>query len=73
LKADSLSLTAWQLGMYGVMALLQFELFKPLLHAPVSAGTPEFWFAMQGAMIGGFITSYPVNAWLIHAGIKAAM
>jgi hypothetical protein len=73
LKADSLSLTAWQLGMYGVMALLQFEVFKPLLHAPVSAGTPEFWFAMQGAMIGGFIISYPVNAWLIRAGIKAAM
>lgn len=25
------------------------------------------------AMLGGFLTSYPVNAWLIHARIKEAM
>lgn len=73
LKADSLSLTAWQIGMYGVMALLQYEVFKPLQGSFVTAGQPEFWFAMQWAMIGGFITSYPVNWWLIRAGIKEAM
>jgi len=28
---------------------------------------------MQWAMIGGFITSYPVNWWLIRAGIKESM
>lgn len=73
LKADTLSLTAWQIGMYGIMALLQYELFKPLLGSNVTAGQPEFWLAMQWAMIGGFITSYPVNGWLIRAGIKEAM
>ena len=73
LKADSLSLTAWQIGMYGVMALLQYQVFKPLQGSFVTAGQPEFWFAMQWAMIGGFITSYPVNWWLIRAGIKESM
>jgi Sec-independent protein secretion pathway component TatC len=73
LKADSLSLTAWQIGMYGVMALLQYKVFKPLLGSHVTAAQPEFWLAMQWAMIGGFITSYPVNWWLIRARIKEAM
>ena len=73
LKADGLSLLAWQVGMYAVMALAQWYVFEPWLGARVSASKPEFWFAMQLAMIGGFITSYPVNAWLLHAGIKEAM
>jgi hypothetical protein len=73
LKADSLSLIAWQIGMYAVMALVQFKLFVPLLGAQVQADRPEFWLAMQWAMVGGFITSYPVNWWLIRAGIKHAM
>ena len=29
-KADTLSLTAWQVGMYGFMALAQFAYFRPL-------------------------------------------
>jgi hypothetical protein len=35
--------------------------------------TVEFWFVMQLAMIAGFITSYPMNWWLIRAGIKEEM
>jgi hypothetical protein len=73
LKADSLSLLAWQVGMYTVMALLQFMVFDPLTGSRVTAAMPEFWLAMQLAMVGGFITSYPVNWWLIRAGIKEAM
>lgn len=37
------------------------------------ADTPEFWFMMQIAMLCGFVTSYPVNWWLIRAGIKERM
>jgi hypothetical protein len=33
----------------------------------------EFWGAMQVAMIAGFITSYPMNWWLIRVGIKERM
>lgn len=66
-KADTLSLIAWQTGMYGVMGLVQFGL------ARLTARQVEFWFAMQLAMLGGFAVSYPVNAWLLKAGVKEKM
>jgi hypothetical protein len=31
---------------------------------------PVFWFMMQLAMIAGFVTSYPVNWWLIRKQIN---
>ena len=67
-KADTLSLTAWQVGMYGFMALAQFAYFQPLTGKLIEVNTLEFWFTMQIAMICGFITAYPVNWWLIKAG-----
>jgi hypothetical protein len=73
LKADTLSLMAWQIGMYGFMALAQFGYFRPQTGQPVAVNTPEFWFTMQIAMLAGFVTSYPVNWWLIRAGIKEKM
>ena len=73
LKADTLSLTAWQIGMYGFMALAQYVYFRPLLGKLLEVNTPEFWFTMQIAMLAGFVTSYPVNWWLIKAGIKEKM
>ncbi|WP_237480264.1 DUF4396 domain-containing protein [Lichenibacterium dinghuense] len=73
LKADTLSLTAWQIGMYGFMAFAQFYLFGQLLGHRAEADTPEFWFVMQIAMVCGFATSYPVNWWLVRAGLKEAM
>ena len=33
----------------------------------------EFWFMMQIAMLCGFATAYPVNRWLIVAGVKEEM
>jgi hypothetical protein len=73
LKADTLSLTAWQVGMYGFMALAQYFYYRPLLGHMLGVATPEFWFTMQLAMLAGFATSYPVNWWLIAAGIKEKM
>jgi Domain of unknown function (DUF4396) len=73
LKADTLSLTAWQVGMYGFMALAQFAYFRPLLGKMLEVNTFEFWFTMQIAMLAGFATSYPVNWWLIEKGIKEKM
>lgn len=69
LKADALSLTAWQVGMYGWMALAVFVLFGHELPKT----SPVFWFMMQVAMLTGFLTSYPVNWWLLKKGIKEAM
>ncbi|KAA5606198.1 DUF4396 domain-containing protein [Roseospira marina] len=73
LKADVLSLTAWQVGMYGFMAIAQFALFRALLGVPLEVPTPEFWFMMQLAMWCGFATAYPVNRWLVKTGVKEQM
>jgi hypothetical protein len=69
LKADTLSLTAWQVGMYGGMAIATFLIFKHRLEA----STIIFWFVMQFAMLLGFITAFPVNWWLLKKGIKEVM
>lgn len=70
IKADTLSITAWQLGMYGWMLLTYFVFFPhPHLH-PNQAG---YWFMMQFAMIAGFLTAYPMNYILVKTGLKEAM
>ncbi|MCR6514415.1 DUF4396 domain-containing protein [Clostridium sp. LY3-2] len=68
LKIDFFSLTSWQIGMYGFMALVIFVWFGRL-----SPTTPEFWFMMQIAMCFGFVTAYPVNWILVKKGIKMGM
>ena len=73
LKADSLSLTCWQIGMYGFMAVAHFYLFGVVLNIPLEVSTVEFWFMMQIAMLVGFATAYPANWWLIRRGIKERM
>lgn len=72
-KADTASILAWQVGMYAVMALLQFGLFPAVLGGQVPVASPVFWFGMQWAMLAGFATAYPVNRLLIARGIKEAM
>ncbi len=68
-KIDSLSLTAWQVGMYGWMAIAVFVIFRQ----EIPKTSPVFWFTMQIAMCAGFLTSYPVTWWLVSRGIKEAM
>jgi len=68
-KADTASLVAWQVGMYGWMAIVTFVLFGREL--PKTG--PVFWFMMQIAMVAGFVFAWPVNAWLIRAGWKERM
>jgi hypothetical protein len=72
-KADTLSLTAWQIGMYGFMAVAHFVIFEAWLGTRLRTDSVEFWFMMQVAMICGFATAYPVNWWLIRRGIKEKM
>lgn len=68
-KADALSLTSWQVGMSGWMAISTFLIFKHEL----KADTLLFWFIMQVAMLFGFLTAYPVNWWLLKKKIKEPM
>ena len=73
LKADALSLTAWQIGMYGFMAFASLYCFRHGFGVKLEVDSVEFWFMMQIAMLCGFLTSYPVNWWLLRFGIKEMM
>lgn len=69
-KADILSLTAFEIGLFGWMALTSMVFF-PAPH--IHPDSPVYWFMMQIGMCLGFLTAYPVNSWLIRRGIKEAM
>jgi hypothetical protein len=69
-KADVLSLTAFEVGLFGWMALMTYVFF-PDPHLEPSS--PAYWFLMQVGMVIGFATAWPANVWLIRRGIKHAM
>ena len=68
-KADTLSIVAFQVGLFGGMAIYQELIFPPGL--PKDEAT--YWMMMQLAMILGFFTALPVNGWLIRKGLKERM
>lgn len=72
-KADVLSLTSWQVGMYGFIGLAHFILFPAVFGTRTDAGSPVFWVAMQAAMLAGFATAYFPNWLLIRSGLKEEM
>lgn len=70
MKADTLSILTFQIGMYGWMALVFFKLFPaPHLHP----NEPVYWLMMQVAMVCGYVTALPVNWFLVKIGWKEAM
>lgn len=71
IKADTLSILAFQVGMYLFMALVYFRLFPAPHH--LTAFDPRYWLMMQAAMICGFATSFPMNRLLIGFGLKEKM
>jgi hypothetical protein len=70
IKADTLSITAWKMGMYGFMLLTSFVFF---LHPHLKPNRAGYWFMMQFAMIAGFVTAFPMNWILGKTGLKEAM
>ena len=68
-KADTLSLVAFEVGMFAWMAVVAY----PLLPPPPKANSIVFWFMMQIGMAIGFLTTYPANSLLIRWGIKRGM
>jgi len=68
-KADTLSLIAFEIGMFGWLAFA----FLWLLPGTPSVASAEYWFMMQIAMVIGFATAYPANWWLVSRGIKHGM
>lgn len=69
-RADILSLTAWQVGMFGWMAVVIFVFNDGEIPSRTSF---YFWFMMQIAMAWGFLAALPVNLYLIRKGIKHGM
>lgn len=69
IKVDTASIVAFQLGLFGWMALSHFVLFQP----PLATDTSGHWFMMQVGMIAGFFTAWPVNRRLAQIGIKEKM
>ena len=70
IKADTLSILAFQVGMYAWMALVYFEFFREPHLEPID---PAYWLMMQMGMICGFLTAYPMNRLLIQRGLKEIM
>lgn len=69
IKADTLSIIAFQIGLFFGMYVYQELVFSH----PLSKTTASYWFLMQLSMIIGFFTAYPINKFLLKKGIKAAM
>ncbi len=70
-KADFISLTAFEVGLFGWMAVMAYVLFPaPHQLMPSSAA---FWLLMQVGMMIGFASSWPANVWLVRRGIKVPM
>ncbi len=70
IKADTLTIIAFEIGMFAWMALVFFVLFP---HPHLMPTEARYWLMMQIAMVIGFITSLPVNRWLLKAGLKEVM
>jgi hypothetical protein len=70
IKADTLTIIAFQIGMYGWMLLVHFRLFPQSHMRPDEAA---YWLMMQVAMICGFVTSIPMNWLLLKIGWKESM
>ncbi|MER7895776.1 DUF4396 domain-containing protein [Streptomyces sp. NPDC096046] len=68
-KADTLSIVAFQVGLFLGMWIYQELLFAPGL--PKTTAT--YWMLMQVSMVFGFFTAWPVNAWLVRKGWKEKM
>jgi hypothetical protein len=66
-KIDTLSLVAYEVGMFAVMAA------RMLVLPGLEPTSLAYWLTMQAAMFAGFATTYPVNWALIRAGVKEAM
>jgi hypothetical protein len=68
IKADTLALTAFEIGLFAWMAFIHFQ-FVPRSELT----SPAYWFMMQIGMVLGFIASFPANWYLVRAGVKPGM
>jgi len=65
-KADVLSLTFFEIGLFSWMALFQIAIWDWKLEM----NNVVYWWMMQVGMFLGHWTAFPINWWLISSGIK---
>jgi hypothetical protein len=70
IRADTLTVVAFEVGLFGWMALMFFVFFP---HPHLAPDHVAYWLMMQIGMMIGLATSYPVNVVLIRDGVKHAM
>jgi uncharacterized protein DUF4396 len=68
-KANTLSLITYEIGLFIWMGLTQLVFFSPKLEPT----QPTYWFMMQVSMALGLLTAYPANWWLVKKGIEYGM
>lgn len=68
IKADTLALTAFEVGLFAWMAVVYFFLVPR-----VEVSSPIYWLMMQIGMIVGFVASFPPNWYLVRWGVKPGM
>lgn len=65
-QADILSLTSFELGLFGWMVAYQVGIWNYQLEIT----TWTYWWQMQVGMFFGYFTAFPVNWFLVKKGIK---
>lgn len=71
MRADTIAILAFQIGMFAWMALSHFVFFSGPRR--IQPNLAVFWFMMQIAMIVGWFTAYPANVWLLKKRWKEKM
>ncbi len=69
IKSDTLSVVSFEVGLFGWMAVAHYVIWQP----PLPIDSSSHWFMMQIGMTLGFLTSWPVNRWLLRKGVKEPM
>jgi hypothetical protein len=69
IRSDTLSVLGFEVGLFGWMAVSDYVIWDP----PLPIDSSSHWFMMQIGMMLGFVTSWPVNRWLLRRGIKEPM
>jgi Domain of unknown function (DUF4396) len=64
IESDTLSVLSFEVGLFGWMALAHYVLWGP----PIDSSS--HWLTMQIGTTLGFLTSWPVNRWLLRKGVK---
>ncbi|BAY10011.1 DUF4396 domain-containing protein [Calothrix sp. NIES-2098] len=62
----------WLYGL-AIISLVTSGICTLIITIDIFPNNPVFWFMMQIGMVCGFLTSYPVNWWLLSKKIKEVM